>query len=172
MFPFAERPNEFGISFLSAPDHRSYVAQGTLWLVRVAVGSVANVDLPLHDMLNALVMATATEVLNTVASEMPIADTEQSVFNADAKHTEKQSEYFKELHGSAHESLCAFMRKQERKEDRAQCCTFLRCFSGETPKPTGVDWRDHMVQVENGIGGWAWVLKDNEQKYRRQNGRH
>lgn len=130
---------------------------------------MANVDLPLHDMLDALVEATAAEALDNVAT-MPIPDGDQSVFNADARHAEGQNAEFKDLHGSAHESLCEFMHKQERK-DRARCCTFLPCFSGETPKPTGVDWRDHMVQVENGIGGWAWILKDNEEKYRRQNGR-
>lgn len=136
--------------------------------MRVAVGCVANVDLPLHEMLSALVNATADEILSNVAS-VPIPDGDQSVFNADAKHTEEQSDGFKDLHGSAYESLCTFMRKQERK-DRARCCTLFPCLSRETLKPTSVDWRDHMVQVENGIGGWAWVLKDNEQKYRRQNG--
>ena len=119
-------------------------------------------------MLNALVMATAAKGSNSVASVTPIPDSKQSVFNADAKHTEQQIKGFKDLQGPAYRSLFAFMREQER-EGGARCCKFFRCFCGETPKPAGVEWREQMVQIENGIRGWAWVLKGNEENYRRQN---
>ena len=111
-------------------------------------------------MLNALVMATDAEGLDNVASVTPIPDSKQSVLNADAKHTKQQIKGFKDLHGPAYKSLCAFMREQER-ESGARCWKFLCCFSGKTPNPAGVEWREQLVQVENGIGGWAWVLKDN-----------
>ena len=71
-------------------------------------------------MLNALVMATDAEGLDNVASVTPIPDSKQSVLNADAKHTKQQIKGFKDLHGPAYKSLCAFMREQER-ESGARC---------------------------------------------------
>lgn len=143
------------------------VSQGSLWLLKIAVGFVANVDLPLHDMLGALVNATAAGVLDA-AENAPIPDYDQSVFNADAKHTEGQNPEFKELTGEAYEALCAFMREQEPKE-RARC-SCLPLLSKRAPAPRGVDWREHMVQIEGCIGGWAWVRKENAMEYTRQNG--
>lgn len=137
--------------------------------MRVAVGTVANVDLPLHDMLGALIKATTAEALNNVAS-VSISDRDRSVFSADAKHTEGQTEDFKDLHGPAYESLCAFMRKRER-EELPRCSSRFLPFSSTRPRSqTAVDWRDNMVEVENGIGGWSWVLRNNKDNYCLKNG--
>lgn len=114
---------------------------------------MASVDLPLHDMLGALVNATAAEVIGNVPS-VPIPD--DGLFNEDANHTEGQTEGFKRLHGPAFKSLCTFMKTQE-SNGRARCLSSLPRFSRETTATTdNVKWR-------------AWVRNDNKDKYRLEN---
>lgn len=133
-------------------------SQGALWLLKIAIGTVSNVDLPLHAVLGA--------VINTAAGEM--LDSMPRNFNADATIEVGQSEEFKRLHGPAYEALCKFLENAEPRKE-ALCCRCLRRFCGKAPASRGTDWRDHMVRVKNGIGGWAWVRRSNAEAYRVQN---
>lgn len=138
-------------------------------MVKIAVGVVSHVDLPLHDMLGALFKATTAEVVDNVQN-VRASDNNRSLFNADAEREEGQTKEFKDLHGEAYESLCEFMREKESTK-RAGCLTFLPWRSREAPTTTDdVDWRTHMVQVKNGIGGWAWVMNENKEAYTVKNG--
>lgn len=124
---------------------------------------MANVDLPLHEVLGAFVNATAAELLEAAPSE----------FRADATFEEGQSRGFKDMHGPAYTALCKFIRKEEDPGRKARCfarCrSCLRSLSRKDPPPCENDWRTNMVQVENGIGGWAWVRQTNEDEYKRLN---
>lgn len=127
-------------------------------MLRLAVGTVSNVDLPLNEVLGAFVQATGAELLNSMSK---VADTINSgslpVFGEGA--TEEETERFINLRGKAYEALCDFMRQKELSRPQ--------CISGCLPCccPTVVNWRDNMVQV-----GQAWVLKTNEEAYRREHG--
>ncbi|CAM9984147.1 unnamed protein product [Ectocarpus fasciculatus] len=130
--------------------------QASLWMLRVAVGTVSNVDLPLNEVLGAFVQATGAELLNSMSK---VADTINSgslpVFGEGA--TEAETKRFIHLRGKAYKALCEFMRQKELSPpQRISGCFPCGC-------PTIVNWRDSMVQV-----GQAWVLKTNEEAYRRQ----
>ncbi|CAM9115845.1 unnamed protein product [Ectocarpus sp. 12 AP-2014] len=128
--------------------------QGALWLVKIAVGTVASVDLPLHDVLEAFLHATATEVLEAAPSQ----------FSPSATLDEGQQEGFKELHGPAYKALCDFMRKEEFGPEEAQCRSCLPWHRPRVhePIPSEFDWRSHMEMIQNGIG-YSWVRKSSEQ---------
>ncbi|CAM9909050.1 unnamed protein product [Ectocarpus sp. 12 AP-2014] len=132
--------------------------QASLWMLRVAVGTVSNVDLPLNEVLGAFVQATGAELLNSMSK---VPDTINSgslpVFGEGA--TEEETKRFTNLRGKAYKALCEFMRQKELSPpQRLSGCLPCGC-------PTIVNWRDGMVQV-----GQAWVLKTNEEAYRRQHG--
>ncbi|CAM9181758.1 unnamed protein product [Ectocarpus sp. 8 AP-2014] len=128
--------------------------QGALWLVKIAVGTVASVDLPLHDVLEAFLHATAAEVLEAAPSQ----------FSPSATLDEGQQEGFKELHGPAYKALCDFMRKEEFGPEEAQCRSCLPWHRPRVhePIPSEFDWRSHMEKVTNAIG-YSWVRKSSEQ---------
>ncbi|CAB1101461.1 unnamed protein product [Ectocarpus sp. CCAP 1310/34] len=128
--------------------------QGALWLVKIAVGTVASVYLPLHDVLEAFLHATAAEVLEAAPSQ----------FSPSATLDEGQQEGFKELHGPAYKALCDFMRKEEFGPEEAQCCPCLPWHRPRVHEPilSEFDWRSHMYKIKNGVG-YSWVRKSSEQ---------
>ncbi|CBN76032.1 LRR-GTPase of the ROCO family [Ectocarpus siliculosus] len=128
--------------------------QGALWLVKIAVGTVASVDLPLHDVLEAFLHATAAEVLEAAPSQ----------FSPSATLDEGQQEGFKELHGPAYKALCDFMTKEEFGPEEARCESCLPWYRPRVhePIPSEFDWRSHMEMIKNGIG-YSWVRKSSEQ---------
>ncbi|CAN0432903.1 unnamed protein product [Ascophyllum nodosum] len=60
---------------------------------------------------------------------------------------------------------------QELESPRSQ--TSCTCLPYRRPPDPVVEpmssWRDKMVKVRNGSGGWAWVLKSNEAAYLNKN---
>lgn len=132
-------------------------------MLRVGVGAVSHVDLPLNQVLSAFVQATGAELLNSMSN---VADTINSgslpVFGEGA--TEAEIQGFKDLRGTAYEALCKFMREVELSPPQ--------CLSGclRRHRPTIVDWRDSMVQVRNRTGGRAWVLEENKAAYLSEHG--
>lgn len=134
-------------------------------MLRVAVGAVSNVDLPLNKVLGAFVMATGAELLDGVG-KVPdrISSAVLPVFSEGA--TGAEIDGFKDVRGKAYEGLCKFMRDVELSPPQ--------CLSGCLPchrTLAVVDWRDHMVQVRNPrTERRAWVLKTNEEVYLREHG--
>lgn len=134
-------------------------------MLRVAVGVVSNVDLPLNEVLGAFVMATGAELLDGVGKVPERIDSAAlPVFSEGA--TRAEIEGFKDLRGTAYEALCKFVRDVEPSPPQRLC----GCFPCRRTLAV-VDWRDHMVQVTNPhTGGRAWVLKTNEEAYVRERG--
>lgn len=134
---------------------------------------MSNVDLPLNQVLDAAVKATGAAVLDGMGTEVPnsIDIDAFPVFGEGATVEQKQG--FKDLQGKAYKFLCDFMREAEASPSRrlSRC---LPCCRPSTPPtdliPPTVSWKDSMVQVRNRNGRWAWVLKKNEEAYRRGNG--
>lgn len=136
----------------------------------MAVGTVSNVDLPLNQVLDAAVKATGAAVLDGIGTEVPnsIDDDAVPVFGEGATAAQKQG--FKDLQGAAYQFLCDFMQGAEPSSPRRlsgclPCCRPITPPTDLTPPP--VSWKDSMVQVRNRNGRWAWVLKKNEEAYRR-----
>lgn len=142
--------------------------QASLWILRVAVGTVSNVDLPLNEVLGAVVKATGAELLEGIGTEVPSTIKTDSFPAFGEGATEKQIQSFKELRGTAYEALCKFMQEAEPSQPPPRRC-WPRCRSRSStppPTPTTLSWEDSMVQVRNRNGRWAWVLNDNEKAYR------
>lgn len=134
-------------------------------MLRVAVGAVSNVDLPLNEVLGAFVQATGAELLDSMHKEAPGTMNSGSLPVFGERATVEEIQGFKDLRGAAYEYLCDFMRKVE--------LSPLRCWSRCLPchRPlTIVNWRDCIVQVKNRTGGCAWVLKTNKEAYLREHG--
>ncbi|CAM9917938.1 unnamed protein product [Ectocarpus fasciculatus] len=146
--------------------------KASLWILRVAVGTVSSVDLPLNQVLEAAVKATGAAVLDEMGTEVPnsVDSDPVPVFGEGA--TVEQKQEFMELQGTAYKFLCDFMQEAEPSTPR-RLSACLPCCRPSTPPtdltPT-VNWKDSMVQVRNSNGRWAWVLKKNEEAYCRANG--
>ena len=143
------------------------VPQSSLWILRVAVGIVSNVDLPLNETLGAIVEATGAKLLNGFGTQVSTSVSANQrgglpVFGADS--TDGQQREFVKLRARAYEFLCDFMHNME--SSPPQGC--YGCLPFYSPPPTDesmVDWRDSMVQIRGRSGGWVWVLKKNEVAY-------
>ena len=143
----------------------------SLWILRVAVGTMSNVDLPLNDLLSAVAHATGAELVDGVATEVSnaVRDDPVPVFGEGA--TDSQIQGFKTLRGKAYEALCEFMPKVESPHSRCRSCCLPFCGRSTT----FLNWRDYMIQAENPNtrGGGAWVLRTNKEAYlRQQTGEH
>ncbi|CAM9585483.1 unnamed protein product [Scytosiphon promiscuus] len=138
----------------------------SLWMLRVGVGVMSNVDLPLNGVLEAFVQATGAEVLNSM-SGVPDTISSDSLPAFGAGAPEADVKKFKLLRGKAYEALCAFMRDVESLHPPRSGCLPFGCLG-----PSDIfDWRTSMVQVKNPrTGRHAWVLKTNKKAYLRDEG--
>lgn len=117
---------------------------------------MSNVDLPMDEVLGAVVQATGAALLDGMGSEVPgtiLSNGEVPEFGAGA--TDAQISGFKYLRGRAYDFLCEFMRE----------VVLLppRCWSGLLPyhrPPTVQKWRGSMVRVIDSRGRSAWELKN------------
>ncbi len=140
--------------------------QASLWILRVAVGTVSNVDLPLDEVLGAMVQATGPELLEGMGTKPPSAvnDGPGPVPSAGATDGRRQV-----LQGEAYKFLCEFMQEVEPSQLPPPrlfgCLPCLHSSTPITPPTASVNWKDSMVQVRNARGGWAWVLKENMEAY-------
>lgn len=128
------------------------------------MGTVSHVDLPINELLGALVTGMDAEVVDAVGTK--VADyLGRSAFKPDASCLDGQSGEFKKLHGPAYESLCAFMRRLEKRANlHARMVRIIPCISRK-PTSTFVDWKASMEQVPDHSGGWLWVLKKHAAEY-------
>lgn len=134
------------------------VSQASLWILRVAVGIVSNVDLPLNDVLGAAVKATGAALVDGIGTEVPSTINTDRVSVFAEGETAAKTQQCKNLQGAAYDSLCKFMREVEASPPRGWFgCP--RCHRQSTPP--AVNWKTSMVQERNRNGGWAWVLKEN-----------
>eukprot|EP00752_Nemacystus_decipiens_P013381 g11847.t1 len=87
--------------------------KASLWILRVAVGTVSNVDLPLNEVLEAAVKATGAAMLEGVGTEVPnsVDNDPIPVFGEGA--TVEQKRGFRDMQGSAYEFLCDFVQEAE-----------------------------------------------------------
>lgn len=142
------------------------VPQASLWILRVAVGTVSNVDLPLNEVLGAAVKATGAELVDGIGTEaLGTVNTDRPPLFGEGA-TDAKIQEFKDLQGPAYESLCNFMREAEA-SPRRRWSWCLPCLSQSIP-PTAC-WKESMVQERTRNGGWAWVLKENQAAYVRDN---
>lgn len=142
--------------------------------MRVVVGAVTNVDLPLHDLLAVLAEEAASGVIDATmeACNDRLENNAQSCaqrpfnsdeFDANASLSGGQPDVFKKFQGKAYESLCNFMQDLEKKYEPS-CCR-LMCVPGKPQLPPCKDWRRSMKLTENRLGRKAWVLNENADKY-------
>eukprot|EP00752_Nemacystus_decipiens_P012508 g11078.t2 len=136
--------------------------QVSLWILRVAVGTLSRVDLPLNGLLDAVAHATGAELVDGVARNASIAMNGDAVpvLGEGEGATNSQIERFRHLRGKAYEALCELMPKLE--SPRPRCSS--ACLPFRRPTVAFVNWRDHAVQVED-HRGWAWVLRTNKEAY-------
>lgn len=170
--------------------------------MKVAVGIASNVDLPLHDLLAAVIQGSGPSIMEDIATagkdylnhkvekcpnigEAPAvegienigigsrrhrgaADVPDKEFNEDALVDKGQTEEFKLMQGEAYKSLCTFMHNLETHgRSCCSCCPCLRVgLFSKSPQSQYQDWRSSMLRLPNGIGGYAWVLRDNAEKYK------
>ena len=131
----------------------------------MAVGTVSNVDLPLNEVLGAIVQATGSELLERVGTEAPSAIKDGPGQMSAGGATDGR----KILQGTAYKFLCEFMQEVEPSEPPPpRWSTCLSCHSpsvARTPPTCSVSWKDSMVQVRNRKRGWVWVLKENKDAY-------
>ncbi|CAN0171033.1 unnamed protein product [Scytosiphon promiscuus] len=134
--------------------------QASLWVLRVAVGIVSHVDLPLNEVLGAAVKAAGTELVEGIGTEVPSTiRTDLSAFEEGVPIAKIQE--FKDLQGPAYRSMCELMGGAEMPPPR--CCFW--CPPCHRAPSLSISWKDSMVQERNGQGGWAWVLKTNREAY-------
>lgn len=121
-------------------------------------------DLPLNEVLGAVVQAAGDALLDGIGTDIPGTISNDPV----PDFTTGASAAHKELQGTAYKYVCEFMRKAEPTRRKSVC---IPCHRPSTPPmPPTVNWKDSMVQVRNGQGGWAWILKKNEGAYLAEQG--
>lgn len=142
--------------------------QTTLFAVRVAVGAVSHVDLPLNDLLAAVVKSASTEALGAMRTNVsasgptggdnPLFDASKGgVYQPPSERLQKEG----------YLALCQFMQRME--SPSTACCGARfqcpSCGSTRSGDCVCVSWREGMVRVPNGKGGLVWVKKVNEVAY-------
>ncbi|CAM9290372.1 unnamed protein product, partial [Hapterophycus canaliculatus] len=136
--------------------------QGSLWVLRVAVGAVSHVDLPLDEVLGAFVKATGAELVASMSNVTEsIGSAAIPEFGEGA--TQDEIDRFIHLRGTAYKALCDFMSGVESPG----------CLPGCLPRRRTrvVDWRKNMDRVQNPrTRRWAWVLRGNKDAYVRKHG--
>lgn len=144
-----------------------YIVQVTLFALRVAVGMVSHVDLPLNDLLAAVVRSASTEVLGAMGTRIfasTLADAAQ--LRTESTGVERQPPP-ERLQKEGYLALCRFMQAAER-PSTACCGTRFQCFSCGSVSHRNcvcISWRDQMVRVPNGKGGLVRVKRANEAAY-------
>lgn len=126
-------------------------AQASLICLRLAVGMVAHVDLPVDDLLAAVAKSASTEVVEAMQTSTSYSD------SSDA---------------AAQRQSYAAMRKWMRIVETPSRSVFnLRskcpgCGSTQKQRCVCVSWKSQMVRVPNGMGGLVWVKTTNEADYK------
>ena len=141
--------------------------QVSLFALRVAVGTVSNVDLPLDDFLDALVRSSSKDLLDGMGNTVPVSGTPVAA----PLHSESSGDGRRlppeKLQKAAYAALCQFMQTVE--SPSSTCCGFrARCSTCGSTRDAGcvcVRWKAEMARVPNGKGGLVWVKKTNEAAY-------
>lgn len=137
----------------------------TLYALRVAVGMVSHVDLPLNDVVAALVNSASTEVLGAWATSISAPGlTEATLLPTGSTDGDVPPQKLQE---EGYAALCRFMQRVEN-ESTSRSGLRFKCFSCGSSKqndPACESWRDKMVRVRNGKGGVVWVKTANEEAY-------
>ena len=121
---------------------------------------MSNVDLPLNEVLGAVVQATGAVLVDEMSTDIPSTMSIDQVSVFTEGETVAKTQHCKDLQGSAYESLCKFMREAEAPPSRR----WLGCPPCQSSPPAD-SWKTRMVQERNRNGGWAWVLKENRDAY-------
>lgn len=131
-------------------------------MLRLAVGMVSHVDLPLDNLLDAVVKSTSIEVLSAMGTVSDLVSRDPP-FDAESPEYEDA----KRLHGESYAALCHFMHEAENPNG---CCglRFPWSSSRATQTAIGASWKDSMRQANNGRGGWVWVKNTNLAEYERK----
>lgn len=139
----------------------------SFYALRVAVGMVSHVDLPLDDLLAALVATASADVLDAMGTSVSVPRlTESTPLPNDLTGVEAKQQ-LQRMHREGYAALCEFMQREESPSSlccglRFQCAT---CGSTQSNDCGCVSWRDEMVRVRNGKGGLVWVKKTNKAAY-------
>ena len=140
----------------------------SFYAFRVAVGMVSNVDLPLDDLLAALVMSASTELLGTTEASIPAPSLTEATPLPDGWAGVEERQEQQRLQKQGYEALCKFMQRAE--SPSTACCGYRpRCSTCGSARRTDcacVNWRDEMDRVPNGKGGLVWVKKSNKAAYK------
>lgn len=142
--------------------------QVSLKALRVAVGLVAHVDLPLDDLLAAFTLSVSTEVLGAMGTNIPIADLTEATPLLDESTGADEQRQRHRLQKEGYAALCRFMQILET-PPTSSCGWRFRCSSCRSNQRNDcgcVSWKDEMVRVRNGKGGLVWVKKTNERAYK------
>lgn len=140
----------------------------SLYALRVAVGMVSNVDLPLDGIMSALTMSASSEVLGAMGTSIPSPCMIESTPLPDDSTGVKVQRQGQGPHKEGYAALCRVMQRLE--TPPTSCCGLrFRCSScGSTQRDDCgcVSWREEMVRLQNGRGGLVWVKRTNETAYR------
>lgn len=143
------------------------IAQVSLLALRVAVGMVSHVDLPLDDLLAAVVRSASTEMLDGVRMSTSASGHTAATpsFRTSAEGDREQEP--QRLQKDAYTAMCKFMQRFENPPTRC-CGSRFRCSTCGSTRSSDcycVSWRAGMVRVQNGKGGLVWVKNTNEEAY-------
>lgn len=146
-----------------------FVGQVSYYALRVAVGMVSHVDLPLDNLMAALTMSASAEVLAAMGTSISISGLTKATRLPDESNGVLEQGEQHRLQKQGYAALCEFMQKLETPPATLCCGIRGRCSTcGSTQRNNCycVSWRDEMVRVRNGKGGLVWVKKANEAAYK------
>lgn len=141
--------------------------QVSFYALRVAVGLVSHVDLPLDDLLAALTQSASDEVLSATDGSIFVPGFTEGTPLLDESAGVAEREQRQRLQEAGYAALCRFMEKVE--TPSSSCCRPLQCSSCGSSlrnRCICVSWRGEMVRVRNGRGGLVWVKRTNETDYK------
>ena len=144
--------------------------QVTLHTLRVIGGAVFHVDLPLDDLLGAVVKSAATELMGAMGPSISVLGLTLSTPLPNESTGTEEQQRMRRMQEESYAAMCRFMKGVE--SPSSSCCgQRFRCSScGSTRRSrcVCVSWRDEMVRVGNGKGGLIWVKKSNEAAFKRK----
>lgn len=142
--------------------------QASLSALRLAVGMVSHVDLPLDDLLAAVVKSASIEVVEAMRKNIPVESPQFNVPLPNKSRGDAQQHPPERLQRQSYAALCKFMQSVERRSKsllrlRSKC---PGCGSTQKQRCVCVSWKSKMVRVSNGKGGLVWVKTTNEAEYK------
>lgn len=141
----------------------------SFYALRVAVGMVSHVDLPLDDLLAALVNSASGELLGAMGTTISVPASGLTEATPLPNESTEADQHPQRLQKESYEALGQFLQKVE--SPPRSCCGLRssRCCSCGFTRRDGCDcisWRDEMVRVRNGKGGVVWVKQANVAAYK------